>query len=194
MPRGAPLGAPRGILPVSVCFFADARFTCVSFGDNRASPTPQWDPSAGHSARPCALLRGSVSPFPRARGSPAPQRRKKEGKSLPFFRGGDNRAPPIPPRGPLGGAFRATLRPAPRLRLTFPAGARFTSASFGDNRAPPTPQGGPLGGAFRATLRPAPRSRLIFPAGARFACASTTKKGRQQPSLFLWWGQQGSNL
>ena len=73
MPRGAPFGAPRGILPVSVCFFAGARFARASFGDNRAPPTP--------------------------------------------------------PRGPLGGAFRATLRPAPRLRLTFPAGARFACAS-----------------------------------------------------------------
>ena len=42
---------------------------------------------------------------------------------------GDNRAPPTPPRGPLGGAFRATLRPAPRFRLSIPAGARFACAS-----------------------------------------------------------------
>ena len=45
------------------------------------------------------------------------------------FSGGDNRAPPTPRGGPLGGAFRATLRPAPRLRRSFPAGARFACAS-----------------------------------------------------------------
>ena len=79
---------------------------------------PQGGPSAGHSARPCALLRGSVSLFPRARGSPAPQRQKKEGNSLPFFCGGDNRAPPTP----LKGSPRRGLRtPLARAHLSLSA-------------------------------------------------------------------------
>ena len=131
---------------------------------------------------------------------------RKRARSGSFFRWGQQGSADTPEGGPLGGAFRATLRPAPRFRRSIPAGARFACASAqkkegkslpffcgGDNRAPPTPpEGGPLGGAFRATLRPCSAVSSFFSRGREVRLRLRTKKRRQKPSFFLWWGQQGS--
>ncbi len=121
------------------------------WGQQDSADTPEGDPSAGRSARPCALLRGFVVLFPRARGSPAPPHKKKKAKAFLFFCGGDNRAPPTPPRGtPRRGIPRD---PAPLLR-------GFV---------------------------------VLFPR-ARGSPAPPHKKRKAKAFLFLWWGQQGSNL
>ena len=55
------------------------------WGQQGSADTPEGGPSAGSSARPCALLRGFVVLFPRARGSPAPPHKKKKAKAFLFF-------------------------------------------------------------------------------------------------------------
>lgn len=69
----------------------------------------------------------------------------------------------------------------------------FLSFYGGDNRAPPKPRRGPLGGTYRTLLRPR-RVTDLASYGREAHLRLGTKKGRQKPSLFLWWGQQGSNL